>query len=179
MARYEKQGKDDQKIRNKLFANVGKLADLEGQETASQAVTIEVPAVAKAASEPKPVTAPQQTEESTAHNSASIQSEQDFVTATGVTRLQPTGISKEFAPGKVYVFAQVHAPKEEEILTLKWYDGDGKELWERQLKVRRNLNPGFRTYAFKTLTKAGSYEVRLLNEEGDVMQKRNFIVRES
>ncbi|MGI9293748.1 MAG: hypothetical protein ACR2PS_07170 [Pseudomonadales bacterium] len=178
MAKLEKQGKDDQALKEKLLETVDKLAVLEGQNKTNQATKVEVPAANLAALESKPIAETQKTVKNVAADMAAIRSEQDFVTCTEVARLEPRGISKEFAPGRVYVFARVYAPKEES-LTLKWYDGDGKELWERQLKVHKNLATGFRTYAWKTLSKAGPYEVVLFDSDQVELGRRQFTVSEA
>ncbi len=109
---------------------------------------------------------------------STIRKELDFVTCTEVDQLKPLGIGKVFPPGRVYVFARVYAPKEES-LTLKLYGGDGKELWEGHLNVRRNMATGFRTYAYKTLYEAGSYEVRLFNSDQVEMGRRQFNISET
>ena len=66
-----------------------------------------------AALEPATIAAAQQTASDGATNSATIRLDQDFVTRKEVVQLEPLGIGNELAPGKVYIFARIYAPKEE------------------------------------------------------------------
>ena len=179
MARFEQQGKDDKKLKRRLYSTVDKLTARGAQTETSQATIIEVPAVSAAAAAPKTDAeteaehVPQPVTKDVATNFAMLRSTDDFITCKDVVRLEPKGEGDTFAPGRVYVFARVYAPREES-LALKLYDNKGKVMWEWQVKVRRNLTTGFRTYAFKTLSKAGSYDIRLFNSEQVEIGHRQF-----
>jgi ABC-type dipeptide/oligopeptide/nickel transport system ATPase component len=109
-------------------------------------------------------------------HSATIASEDRFVTSRDVVRLAPVGIASSFAPGKVYAFAWVRTPRDE-TLTLTWYDGDGKELGNMEFAIKRSVRRGFRTFSWKTFQKSGSYEARLHNHRGDLIGRRAFAIR--
>lgn len=108
-------------------------------------------------------------------SAASVASLENFITCKNVDKLEPAGEANRFSPGRVYAFARIHAPRDE-TLTLIWNGVDGKELRRRELKVKRNVGRGFRTYSYKTLQEKGEYEVRLYNQDAYMIGYRRFIV---
>jgi energy-coupling factor transporter ATP-binding protein EcfA2 len=108
-------------------------------------------------------------------SSASIVSQENFVTCKNVDKLEPVGEVDRFSPGRVYTFARVHAPRDE-TLALVWNDDSGKELRRRELKVKRNEGRGFRTFSYWTLQERGAYEVRLYNQDRYLIAYRRFLV---
>ncbi len=108
-------------------------------------------------------------------NSASIVSQENFVTCRDVDKLEPVGEADRFPPGRVYAFARIHAPRDEKLM-LVWNDDDGKEFGRRELKVKRNVGRGFRTFSYRTLRNRGAYEVRLYNQDRYLIAYRRIIV---
>lgn len=108
-------------------------------------------------------------------NTANIVSQENFVTCKNVDRLEPEAVASRFAPGRVYAFARIHAPKDE-TLKLIWRDEDGRELRKRDFKVKRNMGRGFRTFSYKIFTEAGTYEVRLYNQDQYLIGYRQFTI---
>ena len=108
-------------------------------------------------------------------SSASIVSQENFVTCKNVDKLEPVGKADRFSPGRVYLFARVYAPRNE-TLALVWKDDKGNELRRRELKVKPNTGRGFRTFSYKTLQERGTYEVRLYNQDAYLIAYRRFIV---
>ena len=87
MARFEQQGKDDQKLKRRLFSTVGKISALGEANEADQSTMVEVPARSAPATESQAKAAPQPAAKDVAVNSSTIRSEEDFVTCKEVVRL--------------------------------------------------------------------------------------------
>jgi energy-coupling factor transporter ATP-binding protein EcfA2 len=107
-------------------------------------------------------------------HSAFIASPDDFLTCQGVKYLECEGASERFAPGKIYVFAQVRAPMDTS-LRLEWRR-DGEILRSSRLKVKQNTDPGFRTFTWRSFYQPGNYEIRLFNDQEQVIGARNFSI---
>jgi hypothetical protein len=99
----------------------------------------------------------------------------DVVTCLNVAKLECVSETVEFPPGKVYAFARIKTPIDT-MVTLRWYDSNNKMLAERDLNVSRNLSRGFRTYAWKTIWKAGKYSVRLYKDRQEIERSREFTI---
>lgn len=95
-----------------------------------------------------------------------------FVTCGDVVKLEPKDCKDKFVPGKVYVFVRIHAP-ETQIWTLKWFDTNDKELAERKLTVKKNLN-GYRSYTWKYIQQPGEYNVRLYDPDQKQIRRHEF-----
>ena len=113
--------------------------------------------------------------------SATITADDKFVTCTGAKRREgkpvgPIGVTEEFRPGQIHVFAWVNSPRAHETLTLQWIDRDGSVADTQKVTVSRNTAAGYRIYYNKRHAEAGRYEVRLYNEEGALIGRRAFEV---
>ena len=109
-------------------------------------------------------------------DSATIRDGDHFVTCKTVTNWQPKGIGSRFTVGKVALFARVHAPKEEETLTVSWHDSKGRVLHTKPFTVRRNVGGGYRLYFWKRFDHTGLFEVRLYNEAQHLIGRKAFLV---
>lgn len=114
-------------------------------------------------------------------SSATITAEDKFVTCTGVDRREgtpegPVGVTDEFRPGQVHLFAWVNSPRARETLTLEWIDSDGSVAQTQEVTVSRNTATGYRVFYNKRHAEAGRYEVRLYNEAGELIGRRVFEV---
>jgi hypothetical protein len=111
--------------------------------------------------------------------SAAIAEDDKFVTARDVRRdgegkaVGPSGVADEFRPGNVYIFAWVRSPGAEQ-LKLEWRDGAGQVLQSQSTRVARNLEPGYRITYNRSFAAPGAYEVRLYNQRGDLIGRREF-----
>ena len=110
--------------------------------------------------------------------SATVASEEDFVTCQGVERqngrpARPLGVTDEFPPGLVHLFGRIRSPGSES-LKLHWVAADGSVLRARTFQVQRNLAPGYRIYFTKNFQQPGEYEARLFNSGGDLIARRPF-----
>lgn len=101
-----------------------------------------------------------------------------FVTAKGVhpTKLIPQSPSKEFTDPTVYVFTQIRAPKDNELLHLIWYNENGQDIKLQAVTVGQNTHPGYRIYKSARMPKPGNYEVRLYNSQNILIATRSFKV---
>lgn len=104
-------------------------------------------------------------------------SEEDgFVVCKDVDKLQPIQCSSELDPGRVYAFARIVTPYEQETITLQWFRDDVEipEL-RKELEVKKNSS-GFRTYSWNTFD-SGSYAVSLSDQSGEELRKISFDVK--
>ncbi len=106
--------------------------------------------------------------------SASIHSNQDFVTCKRVSALTPKECGNQFSTGKVYLFTRVATPRNE-MLKLVWYK-EQQEFGTRQLAVRQNAN-GYRTFAWKRFSDSGNYRVALFNQKKVLIAERKFVIK--
>jgi hypothetical protein len=121
--------------------------------------------------------------EAIVHDSATIALDDEFVTCETVildrgTPELPIGVRREFYPGPVYVFARVHAPRPREELTLSWSNEDGLVAETRRILVPRVTDAGYPIFAGREYANPGRYAVRLYNEQGNLIGRRLFRVRE-
>lgn len=110
--------------------------------------------------------------------SAYIKAWEDFGTYRSVNKstLNPVDRRDRFNSGTVWVWARIHAPKDE-TLKLEWIESKSNKVLKRvNVKVRRNVATGFRIYYSKTFSGAGDYEVRLFNRENQLIGRQRFIV---
>jgi hypothetical protein len=107
---------------------------------------------------------------------ASIFDEGKFVTCRSIVDLVPQGKADKFSPGNICAWAQVHAPKAENVI-FKWYANNG--LFNSfTVKVDRNLEPGYRVHSAKNYGTEyrGKQEVRLYNSQNQLIGRRVFYV---
>lgn len=99
-----------------------------------------------------------------------------FVVCKAVDKLQPEQCSDELEPGRVYAFARIVTPLNEETVTMRWFR-DETEIPELQknLVIKKNSS-GFRTYSWNTFD-SGSYAVSLSDKDGEELGKISFDVR--
>ena len=99
-----------------------------------------------------------------------------FLVCKEVVKLQPVKCSDELAPGRIYAFARIVTPYEQETITLHWYRNDAEipEL-RKELEIRKNSS-GYRTYSWNTFD-SGSYAVSLSDQRGKELRKVSFEVR--
>ncbi|MCP3962492.1 MAG: TIR domain-containing protein [bacterium] len=115
-----------------------------------------------------------------ARGSASIADPDLFVTCRGVREdsngkaVEPTGVADAFGPGTVHLFAWVRSPRSREALRLEWRDGAGKVVKSNAVTVYRNEQPGYRFHYYRQFGEPGSHEVRLYNEDGVLIGRRQF-----
>ena len=98
-----------------------------------------------------------------------------ILTCKNVSKLECVSAARMFPPGKVYAFTRIKAPNDA-TLTLRWYDANNNKLGERNLKIRKNLVNGFRTYAWKTIHEAGKYNVRLYKGWQEIERSQEFTI---
>ncbi len=110
-------------------------------------------------------------------SSASIRSADKFVTCRSIERdpLRPLGVGSRFRPGRVTVFAWVHAPRQE-TLKLEWLGPRGSVVKSQPVEVLRNIAEGYRFFYNKTYQEAGTSEVRLYNGVGVLIGRSVFEV---
>ena len=129
----------------------------------------------------KQQTFPQTDEEQTvtppvAKGWAEIRSPEKFVTCKRVTNLVPHFLTKQFASGeRVYVWAQIYAPRLEETVRMVWKNDDGEVVANKLMKIRQNLGEGYRIYYWKIL-QPGNYTISLYNGNGDEIGRREIRV---
>ena len=99
-----------------------------------------------------------------------------FVVCKDVDKLQPLQCGTELEPGRVYAFARIVTPHDEETVQLQWFKDD-REIPElrKELEIKKNSS-GFRTYSWNTFD-TGSYSVSLLDESGEELRKISFEVK--
>lgn len=99
----------------------------------------------------------------------------DFVTCTGVVQNVPQNITNKLPPGRVYVFARIHAPQQETV-TVRWKDSYGNPLTNgtKSYQVSVNLKSGYRLNNWKTISEVGDYSVELLGGDGSLIAVSNF-----
>jgi len=107
---------------------------------------------------------------------ASISEEDRFVTCRCVVDLNPQGRSTHFPIGNICAWAQVHAPKNEQVY-FKWY-ANGEHYHTFSVRVDRNLEPGYRVHSAKNYSSeyTGKQEVRLYNSQNQLIGRRIFYV---
>ncbi|MCP5065244.1 MAG: hypothetical protein GY946_01645, partial [bacterium] len=89
--------------------------------------------------------------------------------------LRPRGGGSRFRPGRVTVFAWVHAPRQE-TLKLEWLGPRGSVVKSQPVEVLRNIAEGYRFFYNKTYQEAGTSEVRLYNGVGVLIGRSVFEV---
>lgn len=110
--------------------------------------------------------------------SAYIKDWADFGTFRDVNKntLNPIDRRENFNAGTVWVWARIHAPKNE-TLKLQWVDAKTKKVLKSvDVKVRKNVESGYRTYYSKSFSDRGAYEVMLLNHENQLIGRQRFTV---
>ena len=98
-----------------------------------------------------------------------------ILTCKNVSKLECVSEARQFPPGKVYAFTRIKAPNDA-TLTLRWYDANNNKVGERNIKIRKNLINGFRTYAWKTIYEAGKYNVRLYKGWQEIERSQEFTI---
>ena len=107
---------------------------------------------------------------------ASISDENKFITCKNVVELNPQGKSIRFSGGNICAWAQVHAPRSEQVY-FKWY-ANGEHYHTFSVRVDRNLEPGYRVHSAKNYSSeyTGKQEVRLYNSQNQLIGRRVFYV---
>ena len=111
----------------------------------------------------------------TLSNSVHVKQETDFVTCEDVQDWQAVNIKRRFAPGKVALLAKVAAPRAEK-LWISWQTRGGQVIKKYSLRVQRGGPAGKRIYVWKRIDKPGPYEVRLYNQDQQLIGRREFTV---
>ncbi len=94
---------------------------------------------------------------------AQIKSPEKFVSCMNVQDRMPVGITDQFdSSERIFVWAQIYAPRPEERVRLVWYDAEGSAIASKTYTIRQNLGEGYRIYYWKYLT-PGRYTVSLFN----------------
>ena len=109
-------------------------------------------------------------------NYASLTGKDKFITCRGVQNRAPQGRSNKFAPGNIWAWAQVRAPRSESI-TFKWY-AKGELYHSKSYDVQRNLGDGYRIHTAKSYSAdfKGKNEVRLYNSQNVLIGRRVFTI---
>jgi hypothetical protein len=98
---------------------------------------------------------------------AQIKSPEKFVSCMNVQNRMPVGITDQFdSSERIFVWAQIYAPRTEEKVRLVWYDAEGNAIASKTYTIRQNLGEGYRIYYWKYLT-PGRYTVSLFNGIGE------------
>ena len=153
-----------QKHLKKLVEAVNEL-DIVSAKTIAESDASEVVHAAKQADDDRDVVP----------DSSTIASVDEFFTCSDVVELEPKACKDTFLPGKVYVFARIRAP-ETQTLTLKWFDMNDEAFAQRELKIKKNLQNGFRTYTWKNIWQPGSYHVRLYDQGQQQIGREDFTI---
>jgi len=111
--------------------------------------------------------------------SAFIASDEDFVLCRSVNNMLPEGEDDVFPPGRVYAWARIKAPKNESLI-LRWLDEQGAVIRTSYLRVKKNMQTGYRAYDYKTFSEEqiGAYSVLLFNENGEKIARREFRIQQ-
>jgi hypothetical protein len=106
---------------------------------------------------------------------ASIEYEEDMIMCEGIQGMEPNGITNIFYAGRVYVWANVTAPKSEDV-TFEWFGDYDNLIASTTINVKENLS-GYRIYAYQTINEAGIYEVRLYNSKDYLIGSQTFTIK--
>lgn len=107
---------------------------------------------------------------------ASIADEDKFFACRSVIDLNPHGRADRFSPGNICAWAQVRAPRNEQVY-FKWY-ANGEHYHTFSVRVDHNLEPGYRVHSAKNYGAEyrGQQEVRLYNSQNQLIGRRVFYV---
>ncbi|NOZ62099.1 MAG: hypothetical protein GXO74_10495 [Calditrichaeota bacterium] len=98
---------------------------------------------------------------------AQITTADKFVSCSDVRNRMPVGITDRFTAGeRIFVWAQIYAPRPSERVELAWYDSNGNVIATKSYTIYQNLGDGYRIYYWKILS-PGRYTVSLFNGKGE------------
>lgn len=88
-----------------------------------------------------------------------------------------TPLADPAAPGPVYFYTRLRTTRDA-VVVHRWYYNDRLQ-WTRELHIRTNLGPGYRTYSRYTPDggRAGTWRVELTTPDGQVLRALTFVVR--
>lgn len=80
-------------------------------------------------------------------------------------------------PGPLYFYTRVSTPRDA-VVVHRWYRNDRVEL-TRELQIRANQTPGYRTYSKLTIEAgaSGNWRVEIRTTDGKVLREARFVVK--
>jgi len=107
-------------------------------------------------------------------SSATIRSTDNFFTFKRFVNREPRDVTGEFrVTDPIWICAIIYAPQDE-VTTLKWYDSEGNVTYEQSISVRTSSS--YRIWRRARNVQVGKHEVRLYNEQGDLIGRQVFYV---